>query len=96
MEAATLRRETDRAHRLAGNADSFKTVFFPQSRDRREKRLRVGMPGYTHMHDPPRAMLQKDEYIENPKRHRYRYKEITGQDESSIILQESGPALVIS
>ncbi len=49
---------------------------------------------YIQMHYPPGAMLQKDEYIENPKRRCYDNKKVTSQNYPSMILQKSGPALI--
>ena len=40
---------------------------------------------YTRAYEPPRAMLQKNEYIENPKRYCYDNKEVTGQNRPSVI-----------
>jgi hypothetical protein len=52
------------------------------------------MGGDTHMHDPPRAMLQKNEHIKDSERYCYDNKEVTCQDFPSVIAQESGPALI--
>ena len=52
------------------------------------------MGGDAHMRDPARAMLQKDEYIKNSKRYCHDNKEVTGEDSSSMIFKEGGPALI--
>ena len=54
------------------------------------------MGGDTHMHDPARAMLQKDEHIENSKPYCHNDKEVTGEDGSSMVFKEGGPALITS
>src|SRR5665213_10862 len=52
------------------------------------------MLGDVEVHQPPRAMLDYHQNVEQSECRRDRYEEVAGDDRASVIVQESRPTLI--
>jgi hypothetical protein len=72
-------------------------AFLPDDRSQLLQRpIRAGVRGHIDMGQPTRAVLDGNKHVQHPERRSDRHEEVAGEDRLGMVLQEGGPALIIT